>query len=86
MAPLKDHLKPEGGFEKYSEVKSQYRNLSPSRPVIHKLKDHLKPEGGMANKSETAAVYKDNHAQRPVIHKLRDHSNDVQPVGGLEKT
>jgi len=42
VAPLKDHLKPEGAFEKASEVHSQYRNLSPSRPVIHKLKDHLK--------------------------------------------
>lgn len=42
VAPLKDHLRPEGAFEKTSEVHSQYRNLSPSRPVIHKLKDHLK--------------------------------------------
>ena len=42
VAPLKDHLKPEGALEKVSEVKANYRNLSPSRPVIHKLKDHLK--------------------------------------------
>ena len=85
VAPLKDHLKPEGAFEKSSEVHSQYRNLSPSRPVIHKLKDHLKPEGDFSSKSETSAVYKDNHATRPVIHKLRDHSADVQPEGNLEK-
>ena len=42
VAPLKDHLKPEGALEKVSEVKANYRNLSPSRPVIHKLQDHLK--------------------------------------------
>ena len=42
VAPLKDHLKPEGNFEKTSEIQAQYRNLSPSRPVIHKLKDTLK--------------------------------------------
>lgn len=85
VAPLKDHLKPEGGFEKYSEVQAQYRNLSPSRPVIYKLKDTLKPEGNFAEKSETAAVYKDNHAARPVIHKLKDHGHDVQPDGNMEK-
>ena len=39
---LQDHLKPEGAFEKTSESKGNYRDLSPSRPVIHKLKDHLK--------------------------------------------
>jgi len=86
VAPLKDHLKPEGALEKVSEVKANYRNLSPSRPVIHKLKDHLKPEGDFAIKSETGTVYQDNHATRPVIHKLRDHSSDVQPVGNLEKS
>ena len=32
----------EGIMEKESEVKTNYRNLSPVRPVIHKLKDHLK--------------------------------------------
>ena len=35
-------MKPEGAFEKTSESKGNYRDLSPSRPVIHKLKDHLK--------------------------------------------
>ena len=42
VAPLKDHLRPEGSFEKTSEASGQYRNLSPCRPVIHKLKDTLK--------------------------------------------
>ncbi len=42
VAPLKDHLKPEGAFEKFSEVKAEFRNLSPARPIIHKLQDHLK--------------------------------------------
>ena len=42
VAPLKDHLKPEGGFQKSTEVKSNYRNLSPARPVCNKIKDHLK--------------------------------------------
>jgi len=42
VAPLKDHLKPEGAFEKTSESKGNYRDLSPARPVIHKLQDHLK--------------------------------------------
>merc|ERR1712165_579797 len=46
VAPLKDHLKPEGAFEKTSESKGNYRDLSPARPVIHKLQDHLKSEGG----------------------------------------
>jgi len=86
VAPLKDHLRMEGIMEKESEVKTNYRNLSPVRPVIHKLKDHLKPEGDFAQKSETGTVYQDNHASRPVIHKLRDHSNDVQPEGALEKS
>jgi len=86
VAPLKDHLKPEGGLEKVSEVHSQYRNLSPSRPVIHKLKDTLKPEGDFTSKSETSMVYQDNHAERPVIHKLRDHGKDVQPEGNISKT
>jgi len=85
VAPLKDHLRMEGVMEKESEVKTNYRNLSPVRPVIHKLKDHLKPEGDFARKSETGTVYQDNHATRPVIHRLRDHSSDVQPEGALEK-
>jgi len=42
VAPLKDHLRPEGAFEKTSEAKQNYRDHSPGRPVIHKLKDHLK--------------------------------------------
>jgi hypothetical protein len=42
VAPLQDHLKPEGAFESVSEVKAAFRNLSPARPVIHKLKDTLK--------------------------------------------
>jgi len=86
VAPLKDHLRPEGNFEKTSEVQACYRNLSPSRPVIHKLKDTLKPQGEFANASETAVVYKDNHATRPVIHKLKDHGVDVQPEGNISKT
>lgn len=85
VAPLKDHLKPEGIVEKVSEVQANYRNLSPVRPMIHKLKDHLKPEGDMAQKSETGTVYLDNHATRPTIHKLRDHSSDVQPEGNMDK-
>lgn len=86
VAPLKDHLKPEGAFENMSEVKAQFRNLSPARPIIHKLKDHLRPEGEIARKSETATVYKDNHAVRPMIHKLRDHSIEVQPEGNISKS
>merc|ERR1712088_425846 len=85
VAPPKDHLKPEGSFEMTSEGQSQYRNLSPSRPVIHKLKDHLKPQGDFDHNSETNKSYKDNHASRPVIHKLKDHSVDVQPEGSIAK-
>jgi len=84
VAPIKDHLKPEGGFEKTSEVKANFRNLSPARPVINKLKDHLKPEGDFARNSETHTQYKDVHPQRPVIHRLRDHSAEVQPEGRIE--
>jgi len=85
VAPLKDHLRPEGSFEKTSEASGQYRNLSPCRPVIHKLKDTLKPQGDFDHNSETNKSYKDNHASRPVIHKLKDHSVDVQPEGSLAK-
>jgi len=85
VAPLKDHLKPEGNFEKSTEQGS-YRNLSPARPVIHKLKDTLKPQGDFACSSETIVAYKDNHATRPVIHKLKDHGVDVQPEGNISKT
>jgi hypothetical protein len=84
VAPLKDHLKPEGAFERTSESKGNYRDLSPSRPVIHKLKDHLKPEGDFAKSSEMKQVYNDLHPQRPVIHRLRDHSAEVQPEGRME--
>lgn len=86
VAPLKDHLKPEGGFEKTTEATSNYRNLSPARPVCNKIKDHLKPEGDFAKTSEMHNQYKDVHAQRPVIHRLRDHSAEVQPVGRMEST
>jgi len=74
VAPLKDHLKPEGNFEKTSEVQACYRNLSPSRPVIHKLKDTLKPQGDFANAkdSEFQSLYRDHSPARPVIHKLKD--------------
>merc|ERR1711981_1141997 len=54
VAPLRDHLRPEGNFEKSTEM-SAYRNLSPSRPVIHKLKDHgvdVQPEGNISKTSE----------------------------------
>jgi len=84
VAPIKDHLKPEGGFEKTSEVKSQYRNLSPARPVINKLKDHLKPEGDFAKDSEMHTQYKDVHPHRPVLNRIRDHSSEVQPEGRIE--
>jgi len=84
VAPIKDHLKPEGGFERTSEVKSQYRNLSPARPVINKLKDHLKPEGDFAKDSEMHTQYKDVHPHRPVLNRIRDHSSEVQPEGRIE--
>jgi hypothetical protein len=84
VAPLKDHLKPEGAFERTSEAKGNYRDLSPARPVIHKLKDHLKPEGDFAKTSEMKKSFNDLHPQRPVIHRLRDHSAEVQPEGRME--
>jgi len=84
VAPIKDHLKPEGGFEKTSEVKANYRNLSPARPVINKIKDHLKPEGDFAKNSEMHSQYKDAHPSRPVIHRIRDHSAEVQPEGRIQ--
>lgn len=86
VAPLKDHLKPEGAFSKVTEARGNYRDLSPSRPVIHKLQDHLKPEGDFAKKSEMKQVYNDLHPQRPVIHRLRDHSAEVQPEGRLDSS
>ena len=39
---IRDNLKPEGGFSRESEVKASFRNLSPVRPVIHRIHDHLK--------------------------------------------
>jgi len=72
VAPLKDHLRPEGNFEKTSEIQAQYRNLSPSRPVIHKLKDTLKPEGDLEKTSEIQAQYRNLSPARPVISKLKD--------------
>jgi len=86
VAPLKDHLKPEGGFEKTTESKGNYRNLSPARPVCNKIKDHLKPEGDFAKTSEMHNQFKDVHAQRPHIHRLRDHSAEVQPEGKMESS
>lgn len=83
---LPDHLKLEGAFQKESEVRANYRNLSPSRPVIHKLHDHLKPEGQMAKKSETGAMFENKRPMRPVIHKLRDHDEDVQPRGPMARS
>merc|ERR1712238_423500 len=53
VAPLKDHLRPEGSFEKTSEAHGEYRNLSPCRPIIHKIKDTLKPQGDFDHNSET---------------------------------
>jgi len=80
VAPLKDHLRPEGNFEKTSEVQACYRNLSPSRPVIHKLKDTLKPQGDFANAkdSEVQSRYRDHSPARPIIHKLKD---TLEPQG-----
>jgi len=86
VAPLKDHLKPEGGFERTSEVKANFRNLSPARPVINKIKDHLKPEGDFAKTSEMHNQYKDVHPQRPVLNRIRDHSAEVQPEGRMQST
>ena len=80
-----DHLRPEGAFQKESELKASYKNLRPARPVIHKLADHLKPEGNMARKSETATSYEDKKPQRPFIHKIPDHGEQVQPKGAMEQ-
>lgn len=86
VAPLQDHLRPEGAFESTSEVKANYRNLSPARPVIHKLKDTLKPEGEFARASETTLAFQDKNAQRPIIHKLYDHGSQVIPEGKLSSS
>lgn len=84
VAPLQDHLRPEGAFESVTEINAAYRNLSPARPVIHKLKDNLKPEGDFAKKSETSTAFVDLQAQRPYIHRLYDHGSQVIPEGRLE--
>merc|ERR1712238_18493 len=68
-----------------SSVMDGNRDLTPCRPVIHKIKDTLKPQGDFDHNSETNKSYKDNHASRPVIHKLKDHSVDVQPEGSIAK-
>ena len=41
-AQIADHLKPEGNFQKDTEIKASYRNLAPNRPVIHKIHDTLR--------------------------------------------
>lgn len=82
---IPDHLRMEGIFEKDSEVKASYRNMSPSRPVINKIPDHLKMEGDFAKASETLAAYDDKKSKRPVIHRLRDHSEEVQPRGSMKE-
>jgi len=83
VSPIADHLKPEGTFESVTEAKAVYRNMSPSRPVIHRLKDTLKPEGDFAKSSETSVAFIDKQAQRPVIHRLYDHGSQVIPEGKL---
>jgi len=81
VAPLKDHLKPEGAFEKTSEAKQNYRDHSPGRPVIHKLKDHLKNTGPLEDISEVRGNYTHPHPSRPVIHRLHDHDDYVLKRG-----
>jgi len=84
VAPLKDHLRPEGAFEKTSEAKQNYRDHSPGRPVIHKLKDHLKSEGGpIARVSEVKASFRNFSPMRPIIMRLADH---LKPEGDFAKT
>jgi len=84
VAPLKDHLKPEGGFEKTTEVKSNYRNLSPARPVCNKIKDHLKPEEALLESvSEKKSAFVDFRPDRPMIYRLSD---TLKPEGDFAKT
>jgi len=87
VAPIKDHLKPEGGFEKTSEVKANYRNLSPARPVINKIKDHLKnEEGPLADISEIKSAYVDFSPVRPYIYRLSDHlKNEDVPLDDVSE-
>lgn len=78
---IPDHLKMEGNFSQSTELNSNYRNLSPARPVLHKIKDHLRPEGDLDSKTESAVQYRNLKPKRPIINKIRDHSVDVQPEG-----
>merc|ERR1719229_1590343 len=80
VAKIPDHLRPEGNFQKDTEIKASYKNLAPNRPVIHKIPDTLRqPEGRMSAKSETNLAFEDKKPHRPVIHKLRDHDESVLP-------
>jgi hypothetical protein len=82
VSKIPDHLKPEGSFQRESEIKASYRNLSPARPFIHKIHDTLKPHvGGFASKSETTMSFANLHPQRPIIHRLGDHNESVRPRG-----
>merc|ERR1712203_701856 len=56
---IPDHLRPEGNFQKDTEIKASYKNLAPNRPVIHKIHDTLRPEGRMSAKSEKNLMYED---------------------------
>ena len=42
VAKIPDHLKPEGGFQKDSEVRANYRNMSPARPILNKIPDTIR--------------------------------------------
>merc|ERR1712038_411289 len=75
VAPLKDHLRPEGAFEKTSEAKQNYRDHSPGRPVIHKLKDHLKEAGSIDDMSELKTSYINHNSTRPVIARIPDNDH-----------
>jgi len=84
VAPLKDHLKPEGSFEKSTEIKSNYRNLSPARPVCNKIKDHLKnEEAPLESLSEKKSAYVDFRPDRPMIYRLSD---TLKPEGDFAKS
>ncbi|CAB4054202.1 unnamed protein product [Lepeophtheirus salmonis] len=80
---IPDHLKLEGDFEKSTELKANFRNLSPARPIIFKIKDHLKPEGDLFADSESSTQYRNLKPARPIIHRMRDHAAYVQPQGGM---
>eukprot|EP00096_Caligus_rogercresseyi_P000143 TRINITY_DN103_c0_g1_i1.p1 TRINITY_DN103_c0_g1~~TRINITY_DN103_c0_g1_i1.p1 ORF type:complete len:234 (+),score=62.59 TRINITY_DN103_c0_g1_i1:520-1221(+) len=80
---IPDHLKLEGDFEKSTELKSNFRNMSPARPIIYKIKDHLKPEGDIFADSESSTQYRNLKPARPIIHRMRDHGAYVQPEGNI---